>query len=1245
MEKFSPGKFKDHSLPLRHISIRVPWHDAGWDGTVCRTPYLNGACAKLKQIADHKKDVEETSIAGCSFEELPPDKWPICVRERVSFMAPFEIEQQKEHPLTEVNSNIYGHFLSTPQRYPAYSAGVVPFFWMMTKNMASNRDLYDLDIEEEREPDISYVSTWVNEGQNQRALLDIFAKHLRKEDSLCLFYAKHVPFVEGTGRILVGVGRIKEIGSLTEYERKNDGMRGMVWERPIQHSIRPKGKDGFLMPYYEVLECAEKDASLDIERYAAKAPDEHWDEFSYASELVTHDGAISALLAMDQSLLRMETELGIATGEQRSWLHDELIRLWKVRGPFPGLGAVLAAFGLSRGVFVAHALQSLAGENADPWPLVDKAFADVASVLPKKLHGDFKELSPVWKKLPSERRTFLRLLSRFELTCDQTKNLYEEDSRCNAGWAGTDREIIQNPYRIYELSRHDPTGVRLMTVDRGVFPEDTVRLQHPLEEPSRLDSAVDLRRMRAFVISALEDAAQCGHTLLNKNRVIERVSGIPVRPACPITGDMLTARVDDMTPVVVSAPMEGDFALQLQRYQVIAKEVKKQVMGRIGGQRFSVQADWRDLLDATLAKSGIGPETDVEDERARTEKSAALQELAESRFSVLVGPAGAGKTTVLGVLSNYPQICDEGILLLAPTGKARVRMQELAGGSGIKAFTLAQFLNHHGRYDTSSGRYVMSDRPKAKGFGTVIVDESSMLTEDMLGALFDALQGVKRYILVGDPAQLPPIGAGRPFVDITAKLRPENFASSFPRVAPGYAELTIEQRQVGENRPDLRLARWFSAMPPSAGEDDVFFTGKNEHPTIRFVEWEKPEDFQPKLISVLREELKLEAEEDLRGFNRELGAIAKGDYDYFNATRNGKPGSVEKVEAWQILSPLRGNTFGVGDINRQIHERFRAGFLRLASARWRSIPKPMGAERIVYGDKVINLCNHRRDGKRVYPREGALGYLANGEIGVAVGLWNTKKNPKILKVEFSSQKGFTYDFYNSDFREEGDASLELAYALTVHKAQGSQFKLVILVLPESHPILSRELIYTALTRHQNRVIIMHQGPRSLLKGFADPHHSETASRMTNLLQPCKMLEFPQAKGSIFLQEGLVHRTSTGIAVRSKSELYIYDALCHAGYRPEYEKPLTLNGSTRYPDFTIEDEISGRNVYWEHLGLLERENYRSSWKAKLEWYRKGGIFPAEEGGGPNGTLVTTTESSKEGFDSTKVHKLIREQLNG
>jgi hypothetical protein len=140
-----------------------------------------------------------------------------------------------------------------------------------------------------------------------------------------------------------------------------------------------------------------------------------------------------------------------------------------------------------------------------------------------------------------------------------------------------------------------------------------------------------------------------------------------------------------------------------------------------------------------------------------------------------------------------------------------------------------------------------------------------------------------------------------------------------------------------------------------------------------------------------------------------------------------------------------------------------------------------------------------------------------------------------------------------------------------------------------------------------------------------------------------MLEFPQAKGSVFLQEGLIHRTSKGLAVRSKSELIIAEALTNAGISFEYEKALTLGGQTRYPDFTIEDEISGRTIYWEHLGMLERPDYRRSWEKKLGWYHAHDVREAEQGGGSQGLLLTTQESSTTGFDAAGVQALIKRHI--
>jgi ATP-dependent exoDNAse (exonuclease V) alpha subunit len=106
---------------------------------------------------------------------------------------------------------------------------------------------------------------------------------------------------------------------------------------------------------------------------------------------------------------------------------------------------------------------------------------------------------------------------------------------------------------------------------------------------------------------------------------------------------------------------------------------------------------------------------------------------------------------------------------------------------------------------------------------------------------------------------------------------------------------------------------------------------------------------------------------------------------------------------------------------------------------------------------VINTINQRKD--YVWPKD-ALKYVANGEIGVVVGHFRRGNEglPWKLEVEFSSQPTYAYEYTNRGFGDEGDPPLELAYAITVHRAQGSEFGKTILILPKDCRPLSRELI-------------------------------------------------------------------------------------------------------------------------------------------------------------------------------------------
>jgi hypothetical protein len=350
------------------------------------------------------------------------------------------------------------------------------------------------------------------------------------------------------------------------------------------------------------------------------------------------------------------------------------------------------------------------------------------------------------------------------------------------------------------------------------------------------------------------------------------------------------------------------------------------------------------------------------------------------------------------------------------------------------------------------------------------------------------------------------------------------------------------------------------------------------------------------------------------------------------------------VENWQILSPVRNQPYGVEALNRTIQATFRAKTKEFATARWRKIPKPMGREEILYGDKVIQVQNERRS--KVWPKDNALQYVANGEIGIVVGHFKTKKSnysglPKSLEVEFSSQPGYKYSYFPGDFGEETDPNIELAYALTIHKVQGSEFGITFLVLPNPCRLLSRELLYTALTRQKEKVVILHQGDRNELKVYSSDAYSEAARRLTNLFVPPDPVEIHDK----FLEDRLIHCTRRSDLVTSKSEVIIADLLFSKGidYQYELKLPDPAGGPPRYPDFTFEDDEMGITYYWEHLGMLRVPTYRWRWERKLAWYKDQGILPHDEGGGPNGTLIITKDDPRGGIQSNEIEQMLNEIL--
>ncbi len=1238
------------SFPVHHISVRVPWHDSGWNGAVCADPKNNSACIKLPRIAENKDDRLESAAAGEFFGNMDQDRVPPCLQESAAFMSPRGLTRLHAHPYSSWHGD-YAHFRPTAVNYPPYSAATTPYRWMLKQSIHGMddipplRDNYPLDgIDERREPTLGFDTAWWQDHLNQRTLLDAFWAHAREEDSLIFFYSKQIPLVEDapSRRILVGVGRVKSIGAISEYRydgSPNGKIRSVLWERMIGHSIRPRFEDGFLMPYQEALEKSRDGDAFDPASIVAFAPEDRFNEFSYATEHVSDDAAIEALMSMRAALGRAKALFGADVDRQDGWIDAELGRLWRNRGAFPGMGAVLSATGLPMGNFIARALSERARDDESPW----RAWFACVDNPGGYLHPDLarrvdSSIAASWKRMPTERRAFLELLSRVDLTQGQANILVAPEARKNMGLAREDSEFVKNPYLLYEDTRLTETPVSINAVDRGLLPASSVGTKFPVPEPSRVDTPVDARRLRALSIYELENAAAQGDTLMPRDAIVtnlrERDSRNDDSPTL-VTADLLGVAEDERFngEIRVVKMSDGKPAYQLERLGKAGGLIRKVVESRLKGRRHNVQADWRRELDKELPiyvpKNGWDKELE---ERARTEKAAALAEIANARISVLIGSAGTGKTTLLSVLCKRPEIRKGGILLLAPTGKARVQL-ESAAGSENRAYTIAQFLIPSGRFDGI--KYKLTGKPGEMRGRTVIVDECSMLTEEMLAALIESLSGVHRLILVGDPRQLPPIGEGRPFIDIIQRIKRDEVAGSFPRVGPSYAELTVQRRQdaSSQNQDGIELAEWFGGEP-GPNHDSAFeiLSGQRESETVKVVQWDTPDDLQNLLPQILAEHLGFDknADETLE-FSRSLGGQIDGKYAYFNIGRSG-----EEAEAWQILSPHRQKPWGVETLNRMIHQRYKSNQVESSLSGYRFL-KPQGDQQIVYGDKVINNRNTNLPKWKKWPQEE--GYLANGEIGMVVGQMRTRRfrsRPWEMEVEFSTQPNSVVKFRPGDFGGEGDADLELAYALTIHKAQGSQFGTVILILPKSNHMLTRELIYTALTRQTDKIVVLMQGAPADVHRLSSQEHSETVGRLTNLFASPN----PVLVGDKFLEDSLIHRTARGEAVRSKSEVVIANLLHANGVGYRYEEALEVEGVVKYPDFTIEDDDTGEVYYWEHLGMLSNAGYRRRWDEKKEWFRRHGILPIEEGGGPNGTLITTRDSDDGGMDSEEIDKIAR-----
>jgi hypothetical protein len=1224
------------ALTRSHLTVRVAWHDSRWDGTICRSPSGNPYCLALDRVREGRNDEAEDALAGSHWGDLTVIQQPPCVAESAAFMSPRPWTRTVEHPYQKNKkaSATHGQLRPTQVRVPPFTTFAVPFNWMLR----SSQDDLDARLPDPLPPDEAspFPSPWVFARSRQEALNRVFFDRLEPNRSLVFFYTKEgQPLGDDISRLIVGVGELETVGPIQWFDSAG-GTTYPLWDRLIRHSIRIDGTKGFLLPYHDYLKPT-GDPDEDAQRIellreiAVPAPVNEILTFSYFAELASPDVTLSALTRCLEALRAVRAH-GIAAGpwdQREEWLNDQIAQAWIDRGAFPGLGSALEALGLRTGTALHMDLvaDGIVRSDEDPWPAVDKLLRGELESPRPSYRPHLAAVRGTWDGLSPERRDLLMLLSRFDLTAAQSKRWFDPAKR-NKSTATpvSDEAIMLNPYRIAEEDLGDAKDqpVNMGLLDRGLLPDPFILLNHPLRAPSAVESPLDPRRVRAALVSVLRNAAERGDALLAANEALDRVEGLDLARECAVPVDWLSGHANELTGVVeqFGVPSEdesGELAVvQLSELKRCEQELATILLARAGRELPALGVDWSTLLIESIAKAGTT--FDPADERhveALEDQSRALDLITRRRLSVLVGRAGTGKTSIMGALVRCPSLKADGVLLLAPTGKARVK---LGRATRQQAFTIAQFLYGLKRYDGVRQRPLFAGDVHHKE-RTVIIDECSMLTMDDLFAVLKALDlgHVQRVILVGDPNQLPPIGVGRPFADLVGLLTraADSEVAETKALSGALARLQVEVRTASGKPSDvLRLASWFTGEGQPVDADRVLsdLETPEQFVDLDICHWSTADEMRERLLEEFVKHLDLSSHDDVEGWNNALGMDERGWVPF---------DSPDGAESFQILSPVRMRPHGVFEINRWIQRQFRTEELTRARKHWGN---SLGDEEIVVRDKVIQVRNQTRNawtGSATVDE-----YLANGEVGV-VGL----DQKGWLKVIFAGRPGLTFSYNGRDF-SGGSGPLELAYALTVHKAQGSEFGKVFVVIPKRSPLLSRELLYTALTRARERLVLLVEGDDdSFLYELSTPERSETARRNTNLFQAGVRAE----AAAMPWADHLIHRTDKGHLVRSKSELVIANKLYGLGVEYQYERPLSgqdpETGRPRAlrPDFSFVTP-AGDVIVWEHLGMMERPDYKAGWDWKRRWYRANGYHEGRD-------LFTSTESSIDGLDSRKLDEVI------
>ena len=503
--------------------------------------------------------------------------------------------------------------------------------------------------------------------------------------------------------------------------------------------------------------------------------------------------------------------------------------------------------------------------------------------------------------------------------------------------------------------------------------------------------------------------------------------------------DLLRVDIDSIENTIISMKAKGELVLEDREngqewvYSKPFYDAEKNIAERIIGLRNADNVKEIKTLKKDLEKI----EKNIDIELSEKQKEA-IESINDNNVCIITGGPGTGKTTIIKAIIELYKKHGMKPVLCAPTGRAAKRMTET---TGEEAKTLHRLLELAGISDDIDNFNTNLLVTPIDG-DIIIVDEASMIDMFLMNYLVKAIYKGTKLVLVGDIDQLPSVGPGSVLKDIIESGQVHT--------------ITLNQifRQAAKSKIIVNAHR--------VNEGESFIGGKVKETKIDEENIELLDDFfyineanqekiQQTIISLCKGRLKL-----------------YGDYDFFNNI--------------QIITPTKKGKLGTKELNKVLQNE-------LNPSEEDKDEREFGEIKFREQDRVMQTKNNynilwEKENEREFKKELGSG-IFNGELGI---IEKINKEGKTVKVKFDDGKVATYD--NTDLDQ-----LEHAYAITVHKSQGSEFDVVILVASQSAPmLLTRNLIYTAMTRAKKLLIVI--GPQNVVSYMIQ--NNTTRQRNTGL---------------------------------------------------------------------------------------------------------------------------------------------------